>query len=166
MQKQLDMKNGDVEWKILGSEGQVLTSIKIDSESNHFLINLAEGMTEPGSNAPFSNLTYGQIQPLLQFLDYTQQEIATILEVNPSTLSRWKKEDKPIGKLRSKTMFDIDHIMAKGVRVFGTEENFKAWLDMANFALGDKKPIEILKHVYEVPLVNNALEAMIWGNVM
>lgn len=63
-------------------------------------------------------------------------------------------------------MNDIDHIITKGIRIFGSEEKFKEWLHTTNQALGDKKPIELLKDPYGIEVVDNAIEAMSWGNIM
>ena len=111
-------------------------------------------------------LDFREIQPIIKFLGYSQQEVANILEADPSTLSRWKKGNRPIGRLRSKTMFDIDQILAKGIRIFGSESNFQEWLNTANYALGDKKPVELLKDPYGIGLVDNAIEAISWGNIL
>ena len=59
-----------------------------------------------------------------------------------------------------------DHITEKGIRIFGSEENFNEWLHAPNYALGDKKPIELLNDAHAAQLVKNALEAMEWGNVL
>jgi putative toxin-antitoxin system antitoxin component (TIGR02293 family) len=152
-------------WRIVGSKGEVVTSIEVNIPKTHFL-QAKDKVGLDNSRETEAVLAFGQIKPMIKYLGYSQQEVANVLEVDPSTLSRWKKEDKPIGKLRSKTMYDIDHIITKGIRIFGSEENFKEWLHTTNYALGDKKPIELLKDPYGIELVDNAIEAMSWGNVM
>lgn len=148
-------------WRIIGSEGEVLSSIKTGTSRRHFL---ATETSTKSKEETEGILVFGQIKPMIHYLGYSQQEIADVLEVDPSTLSRWKKEDKPIGKLRSKAMYDIDHIIAKGIRIFGSEATFKDWLNTTNYALGDKKPIELMKDPYGIELVDDAVEAMSWGN--
>lgn len=63
-------------------------------------------------------------------------------------------------------MNDINHIITKGIRIFGSEENFKEWLNTTNYVLGDRKPIDLLKDPHGIDLVDNAIEALSWGNVM
>lgn len=158
------MKQISNEIRILGSKGNIIGSIKVDIPKSHFI----KSVSKPTSRAQQSKkiLAFEEVKPMFRYLGYSQQEVAQVLEVNPSTLSRWDKNEKstPIGKLRSKTLFDIDHIIAKGVRIFGSEDNFKNWLNTTNYALGDVKPIELLKDPYGVELVDNAIEAMSWGN--
>lgn len=52
----------------------------------------------------------------------------------------------------------------EGVRIFGGEKEFRNWLDSANYALGDAKPVEMLKDPYGVEQVDSALESISWGN--
>ena len=109
---------------------------------------------------------YSQIKPLLSFLGYNQEDSSILLEANASTLSRWKNSETPvdIGKLRSKVILDIDEIIAKGVRVFGSEALFQEWLNTSNYALGDVKPVDLLKDVYSIELVEDAIDAISWGS--
>jgi len=159
------IKDKKKSWRIVGSQGEVVTTFEVDTPKTHFL--QAKYKMEFGHPSGVEAvLVFEQIKPMIKYLGYSQQEVANVLEVDPSTLSRWKKEDKPIGKLRSKTMYDIDHIITKGIRIFGSEENFKEWLNTTNYALGDEKPIELLKDPYGIELVDNAIEAMSWGNIL
>lgn len=109
---------------------------------------------------------YNQIKPLLNFLGYNQGDSSELLETNASTLSRWKNSEKPvdIGKLRSKVVLDIDEIIAKGVRIFGNEQLFQDWLNTTNYSLGDAKPVDLLKDIYSIELVEDAIDALSWGS--
>lgn len=123
-------------------------------------------LPEPAEENP--TFSYSEIQPLLKYLRYTQEESSELLETNASTISRWKNSDKPvdIGKLRSKVMLDIDEIVSKGVRIFGNEELFQEWLNTTNYALGDVRPVELLKNVYSMELIGDTLDAMSWGSYL
>ena len=148
-------------WRIINSSGEIKV-VHVDNKNHHFLKIKKTDKT----GKPQEELLFGQIQPIIQYLGYSQQELAEILEVNASTLSRWRKGDKPIGKLRSKTIYDIDGVITKGIRIFGSESEFKQWLITSNYALGDKKPAELLKDPYGIEWVDNAIEAISWGNVI
>lgn len=109
---------------------------------------------------------FDQIKPLLNFLGYNQGDSSELLETNASTLSRWKNSDKlvDIGKLRSKIVLDIDEIISKGIRIFGDEQLFQEWLNTSNYSLGDIKPVALLKDVYTIELVEEAIDALSWGS--
>lgn len=108
-------------------------------------------------------ISFSESKALFDFLDYSQHEIAELMEVDPSTLFRWKKEDKQLTRLLTKTIMDMDKIIAKGVRIFGTEALFSEWLHTSNHALGNKKPADVMRNPYGLQLVDQSLEAMSWG---
>ncbi|CAD5252041.1 MULTISPECIES: antitoxin Xre/MbcA/ParS toxin-binding domain-containing protein [unclassified Imperialibacter] len=151
-------------WRIKTSSGET-ESINVDVQAYHFLKPYAQN-DDPPLMAKEPELVYERIKPMVQYLGYSQQELSGVLEVDPSTLFRWDKGDKTIGKMRSKAMYDIDHIIAKGVKVFGSEKQLKEWLQTINQALGNQKPIELIKSPYGIELVDNAMEAMLWGNAL
>jgi putative toxin-antitoxin system antitoxin component (TIGR02293 family) len=153
-------KNASPKWKIK-EEGKGAKEIEVGEERSYFFEedDLSQNMVkEPEA------LSYSQVEPMLRFFGYNQKEAASFLEVDPATISRWKKTKNEIGKLRTKNMFEIDEIVAKGIRIFGSEENFKTWLSTKNHALGDNKPVELLKNPYGVEQVSEAINALSWGN--
>ncbi len=152
-------------WRIVGPGGELVSVIHTGMPSTYFLPEESKIVSKE-SHQTKGVLVFGQIKFMINYLGYSQQEMAEVLEVDPSTLSRWKKDGNPLGKIRSKAMYDMDQIIAKGVRIFGSEDSFRSWLDTSNYALGDQKPIELIKDPYGRGLVDNAIEAMSWGNLM
>ncbi len=110
-------------------------------------------------------LPYRSVQPLMTFLDLNTQEIANLTGVSQRTISRWA-DDSIIGVLPSKNLVKVDELVHKGIEVFGSEDSFKSWLQQPNTALGDEKPIDLLPTPYGTELVEDAIEAMEYGNVM
>ena len=111
-------------------------------------------------------LDYFDVLPMIDFLGYNQQDLSVFLEVNTSTISRWKSKNSPLGSLRTKNILAVDQVIAKGVRIFGSRDNFKEWLYAINDALGDVRPIDLLKNPFGVEVVDNALEALSWGTYL
>lgn len=111
-------------------------------------------------------LGYFDVLPLIDYLGYNQQDLSQFLDVNASTISRWKSKNTPLGSLRSKNILEVDQVIAKGVRLFGSRTSFKEWLYAINDALGDVRPIDVLKDPYGVKMVDNALEALSWGSYL
>ncbi|HEV8507812.1 MAG TPA: antitoxin Xre/MbcA/ParS toxin-binding domain-containing protein [Chitinophagaceae bacterium] len=110
-------------------------------------------------------LEYKAVRPLLNFLALTSNDIAGLTGVSQRTISRW--DDKTIlGSLPSKNLVELDTLIQKGINVFGGENEFKHWLNQSNIALGDQKPIDLLSTPYGVVLVEDAVEALEFGNVM
>jgi putative toxin-antitoxin system antitoxin component (TIGR02293 family) len=109
-------------------------------------------------------LDFQETESFFNFLDFTTHDIAEVMEIDPSTLFRWKKEDRKLSKALTKNLLEIDQIIAKGVRIFGTEELLAQWLQTPNHTFNGQKPATLLKNPYQIKLVDQALEAMSWGN--
>jgi putative toxin-antitoxin system antitoxin component (TIGR02293 family) len=149
---------------IKNTSGDAIASLPPSHGSYHFYestSSMAEPIVEYGNGMP-----YIRSQILLDFMGFSLQEVAELFEVDPSTLFRWKKEDKKLSKMQTKAILDLDKIVAKGVKVFGSEALFHEWLQSHNFALRGQKPIELLKDPLKRDLVDDAVEAMAFGNIL
>jgi putative toxin-antitoxin system antitoxin component (TIGR02293 family) len=149
---------------IKDNSGKAIASLTPTQGSYHFYestTSLAEPMVEYGNGMP-----YVRSQVLLEFMGFSLHEVAELFEVDPSTLFRWKKEDKKLSKMQTKAILDMDKIVAKGIKVFGTKALFHEWLQAQNFALGGQKPIDLLKDPLKRDLVEDAVEAMAYGNIL
>ncbi|WP_373516749.1 antitoxin Xre/MbcA/ParS toxin-binding domain-containing protein [Pricia sp.] len=136
---------------------KIVAEVPVTGNSFYFL----NGKLKNKSAVPA--LFYNDILPLIDFLGFRQKDLADFLHVDASTITRWKKNETEIGVLRTKIILDIDEIIAKGIRIFDGEADFKDWLAASNYALGDKRPIELLKDPYGTESVDEALEAISWG---
>jgi putative toxin-antitoxin system antitoxin component (TIGR02293 family) len=106
-----------------------------------------------------------EIKPVIQYLGFKVPEIAKAAAVSPSTVNRWEPETS-IGVAGTNQFFKIDEIIKKGVDLFGGPDEFKAWLDSPNLALGNQVPGKILTSQIGVELVDEALDALHFGTVM
>lgn len=107
---------------------------------------------------------FPDIRPVLDFFGFTLQETARLFDLDPSTLSRRRKSAKPIGPLRSKLILDLDVLAAKGIRIFGSESAFSAWLRRSNAALGGASPASYLRSAAGIAPVSGLLDTLSWGN--
>ncbi len=149
---------------IKNTSGKTIASFPLSSGGYHFYestSSVAEPIVEYGNGMPFV-----KSQVLLDFMGFSLQEVAELFEVDPSTLFRWKKEDKRLSKMQTKAILDMDKIVAKGVKVFGSEALFHQWLQSQNFALGGQRPLKLLKDPLKRDLVDEAVEAMAYGNIL
>ncbi len=106
-----------------------------------------------------------EISSIVHFLDFRVTEIAKATSVSPSTVSRWEP-DTVIGVPGSNQFFKIDQLISKGVEVFGGLEEFRSWLQSPNLALGNAIPAKLITSLIGIELVDEALEALQFGNVM
>jgi putative toxin-antitoxin system antitoxin component (TIGR02293 family) len=133
--------------------------------SQYFFKAPSDRVAEPSTYVEIS-MSFADTKPLFDYLGYSQHEVAELMEVDPSTLSRWKKEDKILTRLLTKSIMGMDKIVFKGVRIFGSESLFSDWLHTSNVSLGDRIPADMMRDPYGVELVEEALESMSWGNFM
>jgi putative toxin-antitoxin system antitoxin component (TIGR02293 family) len=106
-----------------------------------------------------------EVEPIIEYLDLKVPEIARAAAVSPSTVSRWKS-DSPIGIPGSNQFFRIDEVIRKGVELFGGLDEFKGWLSTPNLALGNSIPAKLITSLIGVEMVDEALDALHYGNVM
>jgi putative toxin-antitoxin system antitoxin component (TIGR02293 family) len=106
-----------------------------------------------------------EVEPIIEYLDLKVPEVAKAAAVSPSTVSRWKA-DTSIGTSGSNQFFRIDQVIRKGVDLFGGPEEFKGWLHSPNLALGNNVPAKLITSSIGVDMVDEALDALHYGNVM
>jgi len=106
-----------------------------------------------------------QIEPVIDYLEMKVPDVAAATSVSPSTVSRWKA-DTSIGGPGSHQFFRIDEVIRKGVDVFGGLDELRGWLQSSNIALGNQVPAKLLTSQIGVEMVDEALDAMHYGNVM
>ena len=102
---------------------------------------------------------------MFTFLGFKLADVAAVYGVNESTVSRWQNsKNVKLDPLKSKLSYDIDSVLKFGLEVFDSKEELQSWLDQENSALGGVKPSELLKDPYRINLVEDALQAISWGN--
>jgi putative toxin-antitoxin system antitoxin component (TIGR02293 family) len=106
-----------------------------------------------------------EVRPLIDYLEFKVPDIAKAAAVSTSTVSRWRPTTS-IGVTGSEQFFKIDEIVRKGVDLFGGEEEFKQWLDNPNRALGNIAPLTLVKTRLGAELVDEALDALDYGDVI
>ncbi|WP_192347383.1 antitoxin Xre/MbcA/ParS toxin-binding domain-containing protein [Algoriphagus sp. Y33] len=151
-------------WKIsLGEKESEI--IRTGNDSYYFFQETISMVSEPSQTYGVA-VSFHDTGELFDFLDFTQQDVSEMLEVDPSTLSRWRKEDRKLTKILTKSILEIDQVIAKGVRIFGSEELLSQWLHTENASLGNQKPATLMKNPYGTDRVDEAIEAMSWGAVL
>ena len=138
----------------------------VDQGYGYFISSLKKaGNLEEVSGHLERGIPSKEIKPVVRYLDFKVPEIAKTASVSASTVLRWQP-DTSIGPSGSGQFYKIDEIIRKGVSLFGGEEQFKTWLKSPNLSLGNALPIELITSLVGVDLVDEALDALIYGNVM
>jgi len=79
-----------------------------------------------------------------EYYGITEARLAGLLGSSDRTLSRRKKEDKPLDATESDRLYRLARIGARALEVFEDENTARKWLNRPNRALGGTVPVEIL----------------------
>lgn len=123
-------------------------------------------LNEPSNDQYGSfHIEFSKIDRMIDYLGFNQSEVAELLDLDSSTVSRWKKKDSKLDKFRSSYLFKLDKLLLIGKRIFGNLDDLKKWLDTENVSLGNKKPIDVIKN-NGVDKVTEVLHSLSWGNYL
>ena len=142
--------------------------VAINLPGNRSYINKLKGVesVEKLDNLVEEGISYYSVKPIFDILSMSQMEQAAIIGVEPRTISNWVKRDQILGKTESMHLIELDKIIQLGVEIFGTEDSFLDWFDTKNSALGDRSPKEWILRPSGLEMVEDALIAMEYGNIL
>lgn len=96
---------------------------------------------------------------------YSKDEMAKVLSTSVKTFSRYQKENKKLGPLRSELILKIIALFKKGIEVFASVENFKQWLNKPAFGLGSQIPFALIHTSTGIDLVLDELIRIEYGDL-
>jgi putative toxin-antitoxin system antitoxin component (TIGR02293 family) len=88
---------------------------------------------------------------------FSENDWADFLNISTKSLQRYKQNEKNFKSIQSEKIIEMAEVTHVGVDVFGDLEKFKLWLSTTNFALGNIKPMELLKDSYGKEMVMGEL---------
>jgi len=89
---------------------------------------------------------------------FSLEDWADFLNLSTKSLQRYKSAKEYTFKpIHSEKIIELAEVTNLGTGVFGDLDKFRLWLATPNFALGNLKPIELLKDSYGKDLVLNEL---------
>jgi putative toxin-antitoxin system antitoxin component (TIGR02293 family) len=95
-------------------------------------------------------------------LGLSQNIMASLLHMSERTLQRYDNEDLMDAPTSEKVLL-LDKLRVHGVRVFGDEHTFTAWLNDEIPSLGYKKPISFLDTFTGIQTIDQTLGRLEWG---
>lgn len=95
---------------------------------------------------------------------FNDEDWASFLGISSKSLQRNKtKEDFVFKPIQSEKIIELAEVTSLGNAVFDTEQQFYSWLTTPLFALGNLKPIELLKDSYGKEMVVSELNKIDQG---
>ena len=109
-------------------------------------------------NAIKSGIPYHLFSLIQQISPFSDNEWSGILDLSVRTLQRYQQSNKPFKPIHAEKIIELAEVTKLGLEVFEyNSENFKLWLETPSFALGKRKPIDLLTDSYGKDLVINEL---------
>lgn len=108
-------------------------------------------------------IPYSFFQLMLHYTPFTEKDWADLLDISAKSLQRYKQSAQKFKPGQSERIMEIAEVTNMGLEVFEDMEKFKLWLDTPNFALGNLKPIELLKDSYGKEMVISELTRINYG---
>lgn len=95
---------------------------------------------------------------------FSDQEWSDFLDISLKSLQRYKKEsDYVFRSIHSEKIIELMEVTVIGLEVFDTAADFSAWLNASSHALGNRRPIDLLRDSYGKELVLNELQRIDQG---
>lgn len=89
---------------------------------------------------------------------FSENDWADFLDVSTKSLQRYKTAHEHFFKaIHSEKIIEMAEVTKVGFDVFGDMDKLKLWLNTPNYALGNLKPVELLKDSYGKELVISEL---------
>ncbi|MEP7266674.1 MAG: antitoxin Xre/MbcA/ParS toxin-binding domain-containing protein [Saprospiraceae bacterium] len=100
-----------------------------------------------------AGIPYSLFELIQKVTPLTEAEWSEFLEISLKTFSRYKADERSFKPIHSEKILEIAEVSLLGLEVFGSMEKFKTWLETPSFALGNDKPIDLMKDSYGKELV-------------
>ena len=102
-------------------------------------------------------ISYSFFNLIQDYTPFSETDWAGFLDISTKSLQRYKQSSKNFKPSQSEKIIEMAEVTSIGLDVFGDMEKFKMWIDTPSYALGNLKPIELLKNSYGKEMVINEL---------
>ncbi len=100
---------------------------------------------------------YSLFNIIRTYAPFSLDDWAIFLNLSTKSLQRYEQASKVFKPIHAEKIIEMAEVTHLGLEVFGDAEKLKLWLDTPSFALGNMKPIELLKDSYGKDLVMSEL---------
>lgn len=144
--------------------------VKVERESGYKLINKNIGYSDFLKNkmllvhAIREGVSFELFSLIKEVSPFNDEDWASFLGISTKSLQRNKTKDDFVFKpIQSEKIFELAEVTNLGQEVFDSQSAFYAWLNTPSFALGNLKPLELLKDSYGKEMVINELHKIDFG---
>jgi putative toxin-antitoxin system antitoxin component (TIGR02293 family) len=103
------------------------------------------------------------IRSIQRLMKLTNKEMSEMLSISESTLQRRYNTTTPLSKDEAEKTFHITKVIARGIEVYGSLDDFLRFLYANSRALGNIRPIDIMDSSIGRDEILNLLGRIEWG---
>jgi len=103
------------------------------------------------------------IAKVAEYCEISEAEIASLLATSERTISRRKKDNKPLNISEADRLFRLARIFARAVEIFEDIHKARVWLKESNRALAGATPLELLDTDMGTQKVDELLNRIEYG---
>jgi putative toxin-antitoxin system antitoxin component (TIGR02293 family) len=106
---------------------------------------------------------YSFFNDIMELAPFRLEDWLQLLNISSKTLTRYKQNKQNFRPIQSEKIIEMAEVTHDGLEVFGSMEKFRLWLETPTFALGNTRPIDLLKDSYGKDLVLTELNNINYG---
>jgi putative toxin-antitoxin system antitoxin component (TIGR02293 family) len=106
---------------------------------------------------------YSLFSRIQDYTPFSEKEWSEFLSISTKSLQRYKQQPRKFKPIQSEKIIEMAEVTNIGLDVFGEMEKFKLWLNTPSFALGNLKPIDLLRDSYGKEMVIGELTRINYG---
>jgi len=100
-----------------------------------------------------SGIPYSLFEMISRLSPFTMQDWSEFLNISYKSLLRYKTSKNRFKPSHSERILELTEVMSMGEDVFDDTKQFRQWLHIKNYALGNLTPMELLSSSYGKELV-------------
>lgn len=105
-----------------------------------------------------AGIPYSLFDLIQNYTPFSESDWANFLDISTKSLQRYRASSEHHFKpIHTEKIIEMAEVTMVGLNVFGHVDKLKLWLNTPNYALGNLKPIELLKDSYGKELVISEL---------
>jgi putative toxin-antitoxin system antitoxin component (TIGR02293 family) len=105
-----------------------------------------------------------QLYELIQELTpLNEKDWSELLDLSTKSLQRYRNARQTFESFQSEKILEMAEVTIMGLDVFGSVEKFRLWLNTPNYALGNYKPVDLLRNSYGKEMIMGELVRINYG---
>lgn len=96
---------------------------------------------------------------------FSNEALESILDVSYKTLTNYLKQKTNLNPSVSEKILTILALFEKGISIFGSKEEFIAWINRPAYGLGNRKPGDLLDTMTGIYLIGEELSRIEYGDL-